>query len=179
MISYAITDPSTLNFNNLNSNIKQFASKADMIVYRDKSTNIYNQNSFKFLKETKKYTFSKVLLHRDYILADRLNADGVHLTSTQFDDIQKAKALGLFVIISTHSLEEVLKAQKLGSDMVTFSPIFLTPHKGEPKGVEELKRVISIVSIPIIALGGIVTQNQIELCKRVGAYGFASIRLFS
>jgi len=179
MIAYAITAPSTLNFHNLKADIKRFASKADMIVYRDKSTQLYIQNSKKFIKEAKKYSFSKILLHSNYSLAHSLNADGVHLTSTQFDEIEKAKSFGLFVIVSTHSLEEALKAQHFGADMITFSPLFATPNKGEPKGIKELNRVASNLSIPIIALGGIITDKHLALCQESKAEGFASIRWFS
>ncbi len=178
MIAYAITDSSTLNFNFLTSDLQRFAQNADIIVYRDKSTAHYQKNAFLFLAEAKKQNFSKILLHSNYQLAHKLKADGVHLSSLQFSDIQKAKALGLFVIISTHSLDEALEAQKLGVDLVTFSPIFATPNKGEPKGVEELKKVVSKLSIGVIALGGIVGNEQIEACRDSGAFGFASIRYF-
>ena len=178
MIAYAISDPSTLNFQNLKSDIKRFSSKAKMILYRDKLTLNYSQNAEKFIAEAKKYSFSKLLLHRDYQLAYTLNADGVHLTSRQFEDIEDAKGLGLFIVVSTHSLSEALKAQKLGADMVTFSPIFSTPNKGEPKGIEELNRVASMLDIPIIALGGIITEKHISLCRESRADGFASIRWF-
>jgi thiamine-phosphate pyrophosphorylase len=179
MIAYAITDPSTLNFHNLELDIKRFASKATMIVYRDKSTLNYTKNAEKFINEAKKYSFSKILLHSNYRLAHRLNADGVHLTSMQFDDIEKAKSFGLFVIVSTHSLEEALKAQSFGADMITFSPLFITPNKGEPKGVEELNRVALKLSIPLIALGGIVSKKQLLVCQESKAKGFASIRWFT
>ena len=179
MIAYAITDPSTLNFHNLKSDIKRFASKAGMIVYRDKSTLNYMQNAEKFIYEAKKHSFSKILLHSNYSLAHHLNADGVHLTSTQFDDIEKAKRFGLFVIVSTHSLEEALKAQNLGADMITFSPLFATPNKGEPKGIKELNYVASKLSIPLIALGGIISKGQLLSCQESKAEGFASIRWFA
>ena len=178
MIAYAITDSSTLDFNTLRSDLQRFSQKADMIVYRDKKTTDYQKNASLFLAEAKKYNFSKILLHSDYTLAHKLKADGVHLTSSQFSYIQKAKDLGLFVVISTHSLDEALEAQKLGADLVTFSPVFATPNKGEPKGVEELKRVVSILSIGVIALGGIVSSEQIKACQKSGAFGFASIRYF-
>ncbi len=178
MIAYAIADPTTLNFNSLSSDLQHFAQKADMIVYRDKATTEYQKNASLFIAEAKKHNFSKILLHGNYKLAHKLKADGVHLTSLQFSDIKKAKGLGLFVIISTHSLKEALEAQKLGSDLVTFSPIFTTPNKGEPKGVGELKRVVSKLSIGVIALGGIVGSEQIEACRDSGAFGFASIRYF-
>ena len=179
MIAYAISDPTTLNFNFLSADLERFSQKADMIVYRDKSTPNYQNNASLFLAEAKKQNFSKILLHSDYKLAHRLKADGVHLTSSQFSDIQKANALGLFVVISTHSLDEALEAQKLGVDLVTFSPVFATPNKGEPKGVEKLEKVLSKLSIGVVALGGIVSVEQIEACQNSGAFGFASIRYFA
>ncbi len=178
MIAYAITNPTTLNFDSLSSDLQRFAQKADMIVYRDKSTTEYQKNASLFIAEAKKYNFSKILLHSNYELAHKLKADGVHLTSLQFSDIKKAKDLGLFVVVSAHSLDEALEAQKLGADLVTFSPIFNTPNKGKPKGIGELKRVVSKLSIGVIALGGIVGSEQIEACRDSGALGFASIRYF-
>jgi thiamine-phosphate pyrophosphorylase len=178
MIAYAITDPSTLNFQTLKSDIENFSKKADMLVYRDKSSDDYASNAKLFILEAREYAFSKILLHSDYDLAKMLNADGVHLKSTQFSDIKKAKTLGLFVVISTHSIEEAKKAESLGADMITFSPIFSTPNKGEPKGVEVLKSLVAKLTIPVIALGGILSEKQIEACENAGAFGFASIRYF-
>lgn len=179
MIAYAITDPSTLNFQTLEHDIKRFANKANILVYRDKTTTSYKTNAKQLLNESKKHNFQKIFLHTDYALAHQLKADGVHLKSTQFNEIVKAKALGLFVVISTHTLEEALQSQKLGADMITFSPIFRTANKGEPKGVEVLRELIVLLDIPVIALGGIISQEQIDLCDHVGAKGFASIRYFS
>jgi thiamine-phosphate pyrophosphorylase len=176
MIAYAITDPTTLDFTHLKQDLKRFASKASMIVYRDKNNSNYAQHAKVFVKNAK--GFDKVLLHGDYLLANILDATGVHLKSTQFDDIVEAKKLGLFVVISTHTLSEALKAQELGADMITFSPIFDTPNKGTAIGTDVLKHVVSSVTIPVIALGGILTQEQIASCIKVGAKGFASIRYF-
>jgi len=178
MIAYAISNPSTLNFQTLNSDLKRFAQKADMIVYRDKESADYEANAKQFMVEAREHSFDKILLHTNYKLAHKLKADGVHLNSTQFSKITEAKALGLFVVISTHTKEEALQAQKLGADMITFSPIFATPNKGEPKGVEVLREVISSLDIAVIALGGIVEQEQIDLCEEARAFGFGSIRYF-
>jgi len=179
MIAYAITDPSTLNFQTLEEDLKRFSSNADMIVYRDKSTSQYLQNAKQFLMLSKKFPFQKVLLHTDYVLAHQLNADGVHLNSTQFDQIKVAKALGLFTVISTHTLDEIQKAEEFGADLVTYSPIFPSPNKGQPKGVAMLQEAVNAVSIPLIALGGIMSEKEIGLCEASGAYGFASIRYFA
>jgi len=179
MIAYAITDSTTLGFQTLEDDLELFSKKAEMIVYRDKETSNYQKNAEKFLIKARKFNFSKILLHSDYLLASKLKAQGIHLKSTQFDDIVKAKALKLFVVISTHSIDEALEAERLGADMITFSPIFSTPNKGEPKGLEALNYLVSLLSIPVIALGGILTQKEIDMCKEAGAKGFASIRYFT
>ena len=171
MIAYAITSHSL--------NLEPFANRAEMIVYRDKSNANYAQNAKHFLDDARAYKFSKILLHTDYKLAYELGADGVHLSSQQFNEIKNAKVLGLFVIVSTHTLKEASDAQKQGADMITLSPIFSTPNKGEPKGLDFLLEVAKAIEIPIIALGGILTQEQIEACREHGASGFASIRYFS
>jgi thiamine-phosphate pyrophosphorylase len=177
MLTYAISDPRTLNFDTLTSDLAHFSHKASMIVYRDKSTNHYDTNAKSFVSVAK--DFDRVLLHGDYVLAKQCDADGVHLTSTQFENITKAKAIGLFVIVSTHSKEEAKRAENLGADMITFSPVFDTPNKGKAVGLECLKEVVSSVRIPVLALGGVLTQKQIDACADVGAKGFASIRYFS
>ena len=177
MIAYAITDPSTLDFTHLERDLKRFSDKASMIVYRDKNNTNYAKDAAHFLETAK--GFDKVLLHGDYLLAKKLFAEGIHLKSTQFEDIQKAKALGLFVVMSTHTFDEAKRAQDLGADMLTFSPIFDTPNKGKVLGLEILKTLVETIDIPIIALGGILTQNEIEGCEKAGAKGFASIRYFA
>lgn len=177
MIAYAITDPSTLHFDDLKHDLERFSKHASMIVYRDKNNPDYIQCAHHFMELAK--GFEKVLLHSDYLLAKALNADGIHLQRTQVAEIAKAKALGLFVVVSTHNTKEALEAEALGADMITVSPIFDTPNKGLSMGVEGLKMIVSKVKIPVIALGGIITKDQINDCKNAGVKGFASIRYFA
>ena len=117
-------------------------------------------------------------MHTDVKLAIKLNAYGIHLPSTAFDRIKEAKASGLKVIISTHTKEEVLNAESLGADCVTYSPIFATPNKGEPKGVDDLRTLLTQTQIKVFALGGIVTQEEVDVVEKTSVYGFASIRYF-
>ena len=150
----------------------------EFALYRDKETQNYAQKAEEFVQMCKPIKGLKSFLHQDYLLADKLNAVGIHLTSTQFDEIQKAKKVGLEVIISTHTHEEVLQAQELGADYVTYSPIFATPNKGEPKGIEDLNALLQKSNIKVFALGGIIDEAQIKQIEEADAYGFASIRYF-
>ena len=181
MIAYAVTDPSTLDFNTLERDLERFSQKASMIVYRDKVGDKLDvaMKAVDFVEAAKGFTFEKVIIHGDHILANIAEADGVHLTSLQLDEIPAAKAKDLFVVVSTHTLEELKKAEDLGADMATFSPVFETPDKGFPVGLQVLKNMTSQVTIPVLALGGIVTEEQIAACERSGAIGFASIRYFA
>ncbi len=147
-------------------------------LYRDKPNPNYNIQAAHFVEVCRQFENVKSFIHMDVKLAKELGGTGVHLTSTQFDEIKKAKELGLEVIISTHTHNEVLKAQSLGADAVTYSPIFASPDKGEPKGIEDLKELLKISEIKVFALGGIVEKEQIKMIQESGAYGFASIRYF-
>ena len=147
-------------------------------LYRDKSNINYDIQAEHFVEVCSQFEGIKSFIHQKVDLAKELNATGVHLTSNQFDEIRDAKSKGLEVIISTHTHDEVLNAQKLGADGVTYSPIFASPGKGEPKGIDDLKELLSKCDIKVFALGGIVEEEQIKAVKDVGVYGFASIRYF-
>ena len=178
MISYAITDPQTLSFDELENDLKRFAQKADMIVYRDKNNPEYETCAKAFMQQAKTLPFKKILLHGNVELASRLGADGVHLTSRQFEEIAQAKRSGLFTVISCHTIAEAKEAENAGADMITYSPLFASPGKGKPLGLGALKELKGIISLPVIALGGIVTKAEIDACRSAGASGFASIRYF-
>jgi thiamine-phosphate pyrophosphorylase len=150
----------------------------DYALFRDKESPFYYQLAPVFIDICRENKVPNVFVHGDALFAYQIGADGVHLTSHQFNEIGHAKSRGLYVVVSTHTHMEALMAQGLGADAVTYSPIFASPDKGEPKGLEDLKLIVDKISIPIFALGGIVSQEQIDAVEAVGAYGFASIRYF-
>ncbi|QOP41534.1 thiamine phosphate synthase [Sulfurimonas marina] len=150
----------------------------DFLLYRDKENANYAELAKTFIAVCKEHQGVKCFLHQDPLLAHQLDAGGVHLNSTQFDKIAKAKELGLEVIVSTHTHDEVNEVQSLGADYVTYSPIFPSPNKGIPKGIEDLKLIVKSLNIKIFALGGIVDKVQIKAVEDAKAFGFASIRYF-
>lgn len=179
MIHYCITDPKYFSSSPsiLEEKLRSLQKNIhfDFICFRDKSSSNFEELAEVFIKTIKnKCTF----LNGNYIVANKLGFNGVHLTSTQFNDIQKAKSLNLQVIISTHTRDEIKKAIALGADYVTYSPIFPTPNKGTPKGLEDLKETIATIPAKIIALGGITTKEQVQSVEECNAFGFASIRYF-
>ncbi|WP_104748267.1 thiamine phosphate synthase [Helicobacter cetorum] len=79
---------------------------------------------------------------------------------------------------SAHSLSCVFDTLKKGIDFVTLSPIFPTPNKGTPLGVEIFNHCEGIEKSRLFALGGIISQAQIDWLKKQGVQGFAARRYF-
>lgn len=182
MKSYLITDPKY--YSNSLSTFEIKLSKAiesyspDMICFRDKSSNDTESLIELFIKICDKYGIENRYINTNILLAKKYNAKGVHLTSTQFDQIELAKKIGLEVIISCHNDEEIQKAINKKADMITYSPIFNSPNKGKHKGLKDLKRVVNSFNIKVIALGGIVLKKHTDSLIKINPYGFASIRYF-
>ncbi len=170
MIKYLITDP---------THIYTSFQNADFICYRNKETKEFEKNAISFIKQAKSEGIENIFLSEHYLLAKKLGADGVHLTSRQFVFVPEAKRRGLKVIISCHSEAEIEEAIRKRVDFITYSPIFDTPNKGEAKGIENLKKMVLRYNIPIIALGGIVSKTHIKEIQNSGAVGFASVRYFT
>lgn len=169
MITYLITDP--------NHHYKSFQN-ADFVCYRNKEGKDKEAASA-FLAQAKKEGIENIFLSEHYLLAKELGFDGVHLASHQYVFVPEAKRRGLKVIISCHTEAEIEEAIRKKVDFITYSPIFETPNKGEPKGIEDLKRNVLRYNVKIIALGGIITNEQIKEVEEAGAFGFASIRYFT
>ena len=182
MKKYLITDPEhyTQEASSFAQNLRQALSKhqPEYALYRDKQNLDAALLASTFVATSKEFVGLKSFLHSDVELAELLGADGVHLTYHDKARIKEAKQKGLEVIVSTHTLQEALDVEALGADAITFSPIYDTPNKGEPKGVEALLKLLEKVNCKIFALGGIISEEQVEELKKSKVYGFASIRYF-
>ena len=126
-------------------------------------------------------TATKLLINDRADIALAADADGVHLTADSLSaKIIRQNLPGNFIIgVSAHTLEDVLRAKSEEADFAAFSPIFPTPSKGEPQGLEKLREVCAVAKpFPIVALGGI-DETNFESALKVGAQGVAAIRLFN
>lgn len=119
--------------------------------------------------EMRKHLPPKILVNSRADVAVATGADGVHLPS----DAPQKTLPGLIVSRSCHTLEEV---RKCSADFVTFGPIFDSPGKGTPVGLDALKTACR-AGKPVFALGGVNWDNAAE-CMHAGAEGIAGIRLF-
>lgn len=180
--AYAITDPAY--YGSTPESLCAAAARlmrlgaCDFLCYRDKQQSRYQAYAEALALTCKALDFSRLLLHNEAALAQSVGAFGVHLSSERFDRIEEAKALGLFTVFSAHSQADLVRAFDLGADACTYSPIFPTPHKGAPKGLEDLKEKTAKMGPKIIALGGITTPLHVRQVEEAGAFAFASIRYF-
>ncbi|WP_024369429.1 thiamine phosphate synthase [Helicobacter pylori] len=108
-------------------------------------------------------------------LALELKADGVHVGQEDMaiEEVITLCKKRLFIGLSVNTLEQALKARHL--DHIAYlgvGPIFPTPSKKDAKevvGVELLKKIHdSGVKKPLIAIGGITTDNASKLQKFSG-----------
>ena len=124
---------------------------------------------------------TKVVVNDRADVALAAGADGVHVTTVSIPaKVVREKFPKRFIIgVSTHSLDEVVRARDDGADYAIFGPVFATPGKHAAQGLDELKRVCDAVApFPVVAIGGIDPSN----CEGViaaGASGVAGIRSFN
>lgn len=107
-------------------------------------------------------------------------AAGVHLGQTDLEVTAARRILGKDGIIglSTHNMDQALKADRLSVDYIAVGPVFPTSTKLNPDpvvGLERLAAICKMVHKPVVAIGGI----QLEDARQVldaGAHSIAVIR---
>jgi thiamine-phosphate pyrophosphorylase len=152
------------------------AEGVDMIQVREKDleANALYELVRAVLK-TVKGSGTKVLVNDRLDVALAAGADGVHLPANGLPVSEVRPLIGL-VGRSTHSLDAVRQAEAGGADFVVFGPVFETPGK-IPVGVDRLRKVAEATTIPVLAIGGITSENTGAVIA-AGAMGIAGIRLF-
>lgn len=107
-------------------------------------------------------------------------ADGVHVGQ---EDLPVEEARGIvgsdkIVGYSTHNLTQALEAAQSSADYVAIGPIFATASKVNPDPIvpwEELREIRIRVQKPLVAIGGITSQNAAPLFD-IGIDSVAVIR---
>ena len=121
---------------------------------------------------------AKLIIHSQADIAKAVNADGVHLASSDISEIPAMRnwlnAPNMSLSTSCHNLEELQASHQYGADFAMLSPVFPTQsHPNAPAlGLETFKKIADASPLPIIALGGIDSDNR-PLLK---GFGVATIR---
>ena len=181
MISVLITDPLYYSrdpylFGKKLRQILSFHSPT-YIMIRDKQCTDLEPIIYEIHRMLKDYPQIQGAINSDGALALKYHWH-LHLPSHRLHEISHYKKEGLCVSGSCHSWEEAKSAYEGGADWMTYSPIFASPGKGEGIGLDKLNEIAGKIKCPIVALGGIISNDQVALVKGSLASGFASIRYF-
>jgi thiamine-phosphate pyrophosphorylase len=120
-----------------------------------------------------------LLVNDNPYLARDIGADGVHLGQEDVPIEVARDILGPDAIIglSTHSYEQILRAQQKPIDYIAIGPIYPTTSKANaerPMGVEAVEWAARQSVHPVVAIGGINKSNIAEVA-RAGADSVAVI----
>ncbi len=154
-------------------------NKVSLIQYRDKDADIQTmiENAQKMQKLAANSS-TQFIVNDVLEVALRSNADGIHVGQSDESYLNVRKQMPEKIIgVSTMTLTESLEAKELGADYLGVGPIFATQTKTDtppPIGLVKLKEIVDKTTIPIVAIGGINTQNLIEVLD-TGVHGVAII----
>ncbi len=133
--------------------------------------------------------FSAPLFINDRIdVAMLVGADGVHLPASGLPPKAARRLCGDRFLLgaSTHTVSEARMAVAGGADFVTYGPVWPTPSKPAldvtafppslpanamvfPVGVEGLADVVTVLPVPVFALGGVDCPDRARQCISAGA----------
>lgn len=116
---------------------------------------------------------TKVLLNGDPEVAQRVGADGVHLSSSRLMQLDSPPPVE-FWAASCHTAGELAQAASLHAGFVVLSPVLATEsHPGKPgMGWEAFATLARDYPLPVYALGGM-RRELLETAMRHGAHGVA------
>ena len=101
-------------------------------------------------------------------IALKINADGVHVGQSDIKgrDIRAMIGPDKILGISAGTVEEAVAAENAGADYIGVGAIFGTSTKKNARSMtmERLREIVSSVSIPVVAIGGISAGNILQLC---------------
>ncbi|MCK5825805.1 MAG: thiamine phosphate synthase, partial [Desulfuromusa sp.] len=99
-------------------------------------------------------------------LAHKIDADGVHLGQEDMSIAQARQILGhkKLIGVSTHDVDQALKAEAHGADYIAIGSIFSTDSKEDANlvGLKTLSMVRKAVRIPVVAIGGITPDGAYD-----------------
>jgi thiamine-phosphate pyrophosphorylase len=120
------------------------------------------------LKELFRDSGCRLIVNDRADVARATDADGVHLGQ---DDLpvemaRRVLAPDRLIGCSTHSVGQVVEADRTTADYIAFGPIFPTASKANPDpvvGLEGLQEARRATGKPLVAIGGITMRNAHEV----------------
>ncbi|MGN1168191.1 MAG: thiamine phosphate synthase [Lachnospiraceae bacterium] len=180
LLLYAVTDRSWLNGETLYAQVeKALKGGATFIQLREKELDAEH-----FLEEAKEIKELCKVYHVPFVINDNvdiaiaMDADGVHVGQSDMEagDVRAKLGPDKIIGVSAQTVEQAVLAEKRGADYLGVGAVFPTGSKADACEVEHetLKAICEAVDIPVIAIGGISTENIMKLSGK-GICGIAVI----
>ncbi len=152
---------------------------AEIIQLREKNwdKNKIKKEAIKLLKICRKRKNNILFIINDYVdIALDIGADGVHLGQSDMPIGEARKICGkkLIIGLSTHSIDQAIKADREDVDYITIGPIYKTRAKDYTIGPKIIKEILKKIKRPLIAIGGI-NKNNIDEVLSQGVNNIAVI----
>lgn len=112
--------------------------------------------------------------------ANSAAVSALHLSSERLMQLDSRERFrGGWLGASCHSEEQIRRAEQLGVDYITLSPVQKTSSHPEvvPMGWDEYERLVKECSLPVYALGG-VSMDNLDQVLESGGQGIAAISCF-
>ena len=122
---------------------------------------------------------ARLFINDDWRLALKHRAYGVHLGCADCvdADVEAIRRAGLRLGVSAYTYEELARAVALSPSYIGLGAVFATGSKEVPTpplGVDGFRRMRRLVSVPVVAIGGVTLERARELLD-AGADGLAVI----
>ena len=180
LLLYAVTDRSWLHGRTLKEQVKEaLDGGVTFLQLREKhiDSGLFLQEAQELKDLCKQYQVPFVI-NDDVELALKVDADGVHVGQSDMEagDVRKKLGKDKIIGVSAQTVEQAVMAEKHGADYLGVGAVFPTSSKDDAQEVdyETLKAICQAVRIPVIAIGGINTQN-VDRLKGSGICGVAVI----
>lgn len=119
---------------------------------------------------TERYN-ARLIVNGSLRVAEEIDAYAYH---TGFESFMRQEKINIKTGVSVHSLEEAIEAEKNGATYLLCGNVYETACKPgvKGKGLNYIRKIVTKVTVPVIAIGGISEKNARDVIK-AGAKGLA------
>jgi len=168
MLLYAVTDRTWLGTRSLSEQVEEtIKGGATFIQLREKEMSFegFVEEAKEIKKMTDRYQIPFVI-NDNHEVAMAVNADGVHVGQGDMDARELRKRIGDKILgVSAQTVQQAVKAEEDGADYIGVGAVYATSTKTDANlvALETLQKICSVISIPVVAIGGLNENNILDL----------------
>ena len=169
LLLYAITDQAWVGKRTLLEQIEDALKGGVTIVQlreKELGEDLFVEEALKVRELCHKYNVP-LIINDNVEVALKSGADGVHvgIEDAPVAEIRKRVSADFIIGATCKTVEQAKKAEAEGADYMGVGAVFPSPTKGNAVRItnEQLREIVSSVSIPAVAIGGISYDNVCEM----------------